>query len=221
MSSHDPGHDIPQLNHHTKASLAFHKGGQWAYDRVGMYLRLAHRQMDRIERAMEDWEKSPARVNEPSKVGWAESSRRSAIQLQLANDALAEVHLYFSAITIIDNMLVVVTAEIGMLESRKELTRHRAFFESCRAARNSFEHYEGGFPGRPDEKKLFKEDDPSRQTLMWGLSPDVYTRGFQKWDISRASLARLVEAVEATMAVVHRLLDEKIPDIDPATVKRE
>lgn len=110
-------------------------------------------------------------------------------------------------------MLDVITGPAHFVEAKKVLSRYSKHFDLYDGARNSFEHYEQRLPGKSGEhrvKEVSQNNGASPSKIYFGFHDGLYTHSNQEWDVTPASLVILNAAIDETLAVVHRLVDDEV-----------
>ena len=181
----------------------------FAYDRLAVCRVAAEVQMRRLWEAAAasgstDAEPKPTAPQPEIRAFFADAKRRMT-------PLLYEAHYYFVAWANCGNMLRVLTGLPEFLDSKKVFDSYRKHFEHYTAARNSFEHYHDRLPGNAEEKKVREVVQgagagPSR--IYFGFNGGEYKHSDMSWDITPASLDLLGEAVDNTLTVLHRQIDE-------------
>jgi hypothetical protein len=190
----------------------------FAYDRLAVCRAAAEVQMRRV------WEAAAAsRSNQPEPKS---ADPQSEINAFLA-DAKArtapliyEAHYYFVAWANCGNMLRVLTGMPEFLEAKKVFDSYRKHFEHYTAARNSFEHYHDRLPGNSEEKKVrevVQGPGASPSRIYFGFNGGEYKHSDMSWDITPASLDLLRKAIDDTLVVLHRQIDELFKAKFPST----
>lgn len=182
---------------------------RFAYDRLAVCRLAAEIQMRRL------WEaaaasRSATQEPEPNaplseiRAFFADAKKRMA-------PLIYETHYYFVAWSNCGNMLRVLTGQPEFLEAKKVFDSYRKHFEHYTAGRNSFEHYHDRLPGNTEQKKVREVVQspgagPSR--IYFGFSGGEFKHSDMSWNITLASLDLLGEAIDDTLAVLHRQIDE-------------
>jgi hypothetical protein len=221
MSSPSFLDEVRQMPYPNKLTYVADDDGaaSFAYERLEIHQVAAATQVQRIQEALCAQAKQPLPEPRlaPSSLGMATLlalHRRSYAQ------AFAEMHFYFVCWTCIRHMLDVITAPPLFREARKALSRHRKYFDQYDGGRNSFEHFEQRLPGGKSEgrvREVVQGVGASPSKILYGYHDGKYTHSNQEWDVTRVSLTLLTTAIDETLTVVHRLVDEEVARRFPTT----
>ena len=181
----------------------------FAYDRLAVCRASAKVQMRRIWAAVAEIN---SKDSEP-KLSATQSDIITffAVGKKRRVPLLYETHFYFVSWANCGKMLCTLTGLPEFLDAKKVFDSYRKTFDHYTAARNSFEHYHDRLPGNAEEKKVRevvqnKGAGPSR--IYFGFNDGKYKHSDMSWDITPASFELLSKAIDETLAVLHRRIDE-------------
>jgi hypothetical protein len=182
----------------------------FAYDRLAVCRLAAQIQMRRLWKAAAA-SRFAAQDEPRANASLAEIRAFVADAKERMAPLIYETHYYFVAWSNCGNMLRVLTGQPEFLEAKKVFDSYRKHFEHYTAGRNSFEHYHDRLPGNTEEKKVrevVQSIGAGRSRIYFGFNGGEFKHSDMSWNITSTSLDLLEKAIDDTLAVLHRHIDE-------------
>jgi hypothetical protein len=184
----------------------------FAYERLHIHRVSATKQVDRIQQALaaKTALRLPDAKLQPLPLDMA---LLAEVHQRSYASAFAEMHFYFVCWSCIRHMLEVITAPPHFLDARKALSSHIKHFDNYDGARNSFEHFEQRLPGGKGAgrvKEVVQGAGASPSKIFFGYSNGRYMHSNREWDVTPSSLVILNKAVDETLSVLHKLVDNEV-----------